>query len=345
MADLPTGTVTFLFTDIEGSTRLWEQHPEAMRGGPRPPRRPRRRGHRSSTAASSSRAGARATASSPSSPAPPTPSPPPAPSSRRSLAEPWPTPRRRCGCGWRCTPARPTLRDGRLLRPGRQPLRPAAGGGPRRPGAALAGDRRSWCGTQLPRGREPARPGRAPPQGPAAARARLPAPAPGPARRLPAAALAGRARPTTCPRQLTSFIGREQEMAEVKRLLGDHPPADADRRGRLRQDPPGAPGGGGPAGGVSGRRLAGGAGAAGRSGPGAAGGGRRAGRARGAGPAADRRRWWTTCGPSGCCWCWTTASTCSPPAPQLADALLRACPQLRILATSREALGIAGEQT
>src|SRR5260370_38270867 len=28
---LPAGTVTFLFTDIEGSTRLWEQHPEAMR--------------------------------------------------------------------------------------------------------------------------------------------------------------------------------------------------------------------------------------------------------------------------------------------------------------------------
>ena len=29
-AALPTGTVTFLFTDLEGSTRLWEQHPEAM---------------------------------------------------------------------------------------------------------------------------------------------------------------------------------------------------------------------------------------------------------------------------------------------------------------------------
>jgi predicted ATPase/class 3 adenylate cyclase len=28
---LPTGAVTFLFTDIEGSTRLWETHPEAMR--------------------------------------------------------------------------------------------------------------------------------------------------------------------------------------------------------------------------------------------------------------------------------------------------------------------------
>ncbi|TMH48487.1 MAG: tetratricopeptide repeat protein [Betaproteobacteria bacterium] len=31
MADLPTGTVTLLFTDIEGSTRLWEAHAEAMR--------------------------------------------------------------------------------------------------------------------------------------------------------------------------------------------------------------------------------------------------------------------------------------------------------------------------
>ena len=28
--DLPTGTVTFLFTDIEGSTPHWEHHPELM---------------------------------------------------------------------------------------------------------------------------------------------------------------------------------------------------------------------------------------------------------------------------------------------------------------------------
>ena len=31
MSELPSGTVTFLFTDLEVSTRLWDQEPEAMR--------------------------------------------------------------------------------------------------------------------------------------------------------------------------------------------------------------------------------------------------------------------------------------------------------------------------
>ena len=31
MAELPRGTVTVLFTDIEGSTRLWEEQPDSMR--------------------------------------------------------------------------------------------------------------------------------------------------------------------------------------------------------------------------------------------------------------------------------------------------------------------------
>src|SRR5262245_2673832 len=30
MAELPSGTVTFLFTDVEGSTRLWQDHPDSM---------------------------------------------------------------------------------------------------------------------------------------------------------------------------------------------------------------------------------------------------------------------------------------------------------------------------
>ena len=30
MGELPSGTVTFLFTDLEASTRLWEEHPDAM---------------------------------------------------------------------------------------------------------------------------------------------------------------------------------------------------------------------------------------------------------------------------------------------------------------------------
>ena len=32
VSELPSGTVTFLFTDLEGSTRLWQEYPDAMRG-------------------------------------------------------------------------------------------------------------------------------------------------------------------------------------------------------------------------------------------------------------------------------------------------------------------------
>jgi class 3 adenylate cyclase len=32
VAELPSGTVTFLFTDLEGSTRLWQEYPGGMQG-------------------------------------------------------------------------------------------------------------------------------------------------------------------------------------------------------------------------------------------------------------------------------------------------------------------------
>ena len=87
-------------------------------------------------------------------------------------------------------------------------------------------------------------------------------PAPVAARRAPA-----------LPHQLTSFVGRERELREVAAAAGRRTPAHADRRRRLRQDPPGAatspPG---CAARYAGRRLARRAGAARR--PGA----RRAGR-------------------------------------------------------------------
>ncbi len=31
MTDLPIGTITYMFTDVEGSTRLWQQHQHEMR--------------------------------------------------------------------------------------------------------------------------------------------------------------------------------------------------------------------------------------------------------------------------------------------------------------------------
>src|SRR5438445_7646520 len=31
VSELPTGTITFLYTDIRGSTKLWEEHPTAMK--------------------------------------------------------------------------------------------------------------------------------------------------------------------------------------------------------------------------------------------------------------------------------------------------------------------------
>ena len=65
----------------------------------------------------------------------------------------------------------------------------------------------------------------------------------------------------------------------------------------------------------------------------------RAARARGARPP------WRGISPTSNCWsCWTTVSTSAHACAVLVDALLRACPSLRVLATSRQPLEISGEQ-
>ena len=93
--------------------------------------------------------------------------------------------------------------------------------------------------------------------------------------------------PHNLPLQLTSFVGRERELAVVRRLLERGPAADPDRPRRRGQDAPGAAGRAADLlDAVPGRRLARRAGAAGRPGARAAGRRRGPGRARGAGPAA-----------------------------------------------------------
>ena len=148
---LPKGVVTFLLTDVEGSSRLWEATPAAMRaaislhdelleravaasGGRSPARAGRGRQRRG---------GLRGT--------------PPRRSPARSSCSAGCG--RRRGRGLRASGAgrpahrRGDLRDAELRRAGAQPLRPAAGARPRRAGAASRGPPTSWSPRTCPRRR------------------------------------------------------------------------------------------------------------------------------------------------------------------------------------------------
>ena len=105
----------------------------------------------------------------------------------------------------------------RLLRAGAQPGRAPAGDRARRPGARVVRRRGDARGRPAGR-RRPARPGRPSAQGPEPAGARLPA------RRAracrPSSRRSGRARRrSNLPAQLTSFVGREREVAAIGALL------------------------------------------------------------------------------------------------------------------------------
>ena len=56
----------------------------------------------------------------------------------------------------------------------------------------------------------------------------------------------------------------------------------------------------------------------------------------------SRRASWPCSGTAGRCWSWTTSSTCSTPAPLVAD-LLAACAGLAVCVTSRAVLRVSGE--
>ena len=86
MADLPRGTVTFLFTDIEGSTALWERDRTAMAIAVAAIS-PLLHAAIEAMAACSSRQSAMR--SRPPSPPPPMRSPPPLLAQRALQAEPW----------------------------------------------------------------------------------------------------------------------------------------------------------------------------------------------------------------------------------------------------------------
>ena len=150
--------------------------------------------------------------------------------------------------------------------------------------------------------------------------------------------------PTNLPLQVTSFVGREQEMAEVGRWLGLGRLVTLSGPGGGGKTRLGARGRGRGAGRVPGRGVAGRAGGAGRRGAGAPGRGRRGGRPGGTGSgllatlveALRPKRLLLVLDNSE-----HLAGACA----RLVEALLRACPQVRILATTREVLGVAGEAT
>ena len=210
-------------------------------------------GGRSSSAIASSSAAAlaaerrrrgqapRATRSSSSSRARPPPSRAVADAQRALAAEPWPdgaAVRVRMGLH---TGDRRAGRGRRLRRPRRPPGGARRGGRPRRPGAAVRGDRGARRRRACRPGVDAAAARRAPPQGPAARSGSPSSSSTGCRRDFPPIRSLD-ARPNNLPMELTTFVGRERELAETRALLATLAARDAHGPGRHRQDAARAPG-------------------------------------------------------------------------------------------------------
>ena len=144
------------------------------------------------------------------------------------------------------------------------------------------------------------------------------------------------------PAPLTSFLGREQDLAKLDRLLGQARLVTLDRDRRDGEDPAGAGDRGAGGGPVPGRGVAGRAGRHRRSGAGGRAGDAGAGRAAaGDVPVLEALIYRLRSAELLLILdnCEHLLDACA----QLAGALLRAAPGLRVLATSREPLGLPGE--
>ena len=230
---LPTGTVTLLLADVEGSTRLWETQPEEMTAAvarldrwcprPSPPTTGCARSNKARATASWWRSGG----------------PPTRWRARWGCSgRRWP----RSGCASGCTPARSNCatKATTSARPSTAPRGCATWPTAARPCCRARPNR--WWLDRLPEdawltdlGTHPLRD--------------LPRPErvvqlchPDLVNEFPPLRVAKAVVSQHLPVQLTSFVGRDAEIAQVRRAAGREPAGDPDRCGRGGQNPAGDPG-------------------------------------------------------------------------------------------------------